>query len=162
VYRTAHDDAGRGRFYLARHGRVNVAEAVDRTTERIDDATDHRRTDRDLQRAAGPPNLRALLELEPVAEDDGADVVLFEVEGEGGDALARLDRADLEHLAGHCLLEAIDTRDPVLDLEHGADLFDVELVKVGSLDFSEEDVFDLAGAQGGFGSHGLVLGVKSE
>ena len=39
------------------------------------------------------------------------------------------ERGDLEHLAGHRLLEAIDAGDAVFDLEDGADLFDVELVR---------------------------------
>ena len=51
----------------------------------IDDAADELRTDRHLEHARGAANLVAFLELEIVAEDDGADVVFFEVEREGGD-----------------------------------------------------------------------------
>ena len=54
---------------------------------------------------AGAADLVAFLELEVVAEDDGADVVFFEVQREGGDVVAGLaDERDLEHLAGHRLL----------------------------------------------------------
>jgi hypothetical protein len=133
--------------------RVDLALAVDRTAERVDDAADELGPDGDLEHAPGAPDLVALLELEVVAEDDGADVVLFEVEREGGDGVARLTRQHLEHLAGHRLLESVDARDSVLHLEDGPDLFDVELVEVGGFDLPEEDVLDLAGAERGFGSH---------
>ena len=64
---------------------------------------------------------------------------------------AGLGRRDLEHLAGHRLLEAVDAGDAVLHLEDGADFLDVELVEVGGFDLAEEDVLDLAGAERGFG-----------
>jgi hypothetical protein len=44
----------------------------------------------------------------------------------GDDLLAGLRRLDLEHLAGHRLLEAVDAGDAVLHLEDGTDFFDVE------------------------------------
>ena len=62
--------------------RVDVAHAVDRTAERVDDAADDLRADRHLEHARGAADLVAFLELEVVAEDDGADVVLFEVQRE--------------------------------------------------------------------------------
>ena len=49
-----------------------------------------RRADRHLEQAAGAADLVAFLELEVVAEDGGADVVLFEVERQPGDRLAGL------------------------------------------------------------------------
>ena len=63
------------------------------------------------------------------------------------------DGGDLEHLAGHGLLEAVDAGDAVLHLEHGTDLLDVELVEIRGFDLAEEDVLDLAGAQRGLGGH---------
>ena len=56
--------------------------AVDRAAERVHDAADERGTDRHLEHPARAADLVALLQLEVVAEDDGADVVLFEVERE--------------------------------------------------------------------------------
>jgi len=132
---------------------VDVAVAVDRTPERVDDAADECGTDGDLEDSAGAADLVALLELEVVAEDDGADVVLFEVERECGDRVAGLARVYLEHLARHRLAEAVDARDSVLHLEDRPDLFDVELVEVGGFDLLEEDVLDLAGAERGVGCH---------
>jgi hypothetical protein len=58
------------------------AEAVDRAAERVDDAADQRRADRDLEHAGGATDFVAFLELEVVAQHDGADVVLFEVQRE--------------------------------------------------------------------------------
>src|SRR3546814_14010256 len=46
-----------------------------------------------------------------VAEDDRADVVFLEVEGEGNDDVSGFGGGDLEHLAGHGLAEAIDAGD---------------------------------------------------
>ena len=72
--------------------RLDRAPAVDRAAERVDHAAEHRRTDRHLEQAAGAADLVAFLELEVVAEDGGADVVLFEVEHQPGHRLARLLR----------------------------------------------------------------------
>ena len=69
-----------------------------------------------------PANRLALLDLLPVAEERGADVVRLEVEREAGDAVL-----ELEHLHGEAVLEAVDARDAVADLEHGADLVEVGL-----------------------------------
>jgi hypothetical protein len=134
----------------------DLTAAVDRPAEGVHHAADQRRPHRDLEHAAGAPDLVALLELEVVAEHHGADVVLLEVERQGGDRLARLARMDLEHLPRHRLAEAVDARDAVLDLQDGADFLDVELVEVGGLDLLEENVLDLAGAERGFGCHTMV------
>ncbi len=132
---------------------MDVAIAVDRPAERVDDAADEGGTDGHLEHAAGPADLVALLELEIVAEHDGADVVLFQIEGEGGDDVAGLARVHLEHLARHRLAEAVDARDSVLHLEDGADFLDVEFMEIGGLDLLEENVLDLAGAERGIGCH---------
>ena len=60
---------------------------------------------------------------------------------------------DVEHLAGHRLLEAVDARDAVLDLEERPDLFDIELVKVSSFDLPKQDVFDFARSERRVGCH---------
>ena len=51
---------------------------------------------------------------------------------------------ELDQLAGHRVLEAVDARDAVADREHGAGLGDVDLAVV-LLDLALEDVGDLAG-----------------
>ena len=85
-----------------------------------------------------------------------ADVVLFEVQRERGDFVPGLGRRDLEHLAGHGFLEAVDAGDAVFDFEDGSNLFDIELVKVSGFDFAKEDVLDLAGAESGVGGHTVL------
>ena len=54
---------------------------------------------------------------EVVAEDDDADRVLFEVEGEALD----VGLGELDHFAGHDVGEAVAAGDAVADLEHLAD-----------------------------------------
>ena len=65
-----------------RPGRRDRALAVDRLAERVDDAADQRVADRHLGDAAGRADLVALLDADLVAEDDDADGVFFEVEGQ--------------------------------------------------------------------------------
>ncbi len=109
--------------------------------------------DRHLEHARRAAHLVAFLELQVVAENDRADVVLFEVQRERGDLVAGLGRRDLEHLAGHGLLEAVDAGDAVLHFEDGTDLLDIERMEIGGFDLTQEDVLDLAGAKGRLGSH---------
>ena len=134
--------------------RVDVALAVDRTAERVDDAADELGTDRHFEHACRAADLVAFLQLEIVAEDDGADVVFFEVERERGDLVAGLATTVTSSISpAIAFCEAVDARDSVLHFEDGADFFDVELMEVSGLDLAEEDVLDLAGAERGFGSH---------
>ena len=65
-------------------------------------------------RLTGSPS-RDLLE---VAEERDADVVLFEVQHQADDAAV----AEVEQLAGHRAVEAVDAGDAVAGLEHGAGL----------------------------------------
>src|SRR5262249_43995405 len=72
------------------------------------------------QELAGRFDLIALAELDIFAEDDDADGILFEIEGQAADTRAR----ELEHLAGHRAAESVDAGDAVAHLEHAADLAD--------------------------------------
>src|SRR6185437_12869445 len=130
----ADDDAGRLALHLARVLRVDRAVAVDRTSERIDDAADQLWSYGHLEHAGGTANLVAFLELEVVAQDDGADVVFFEVEREGGDLLAGLGGRDFEHFAGHGLLEAVNAGDAVLHFEYRTDFLNIEGAEIGGFD----------------------------
>ena len=82
----------------------------------------------------------ALLDVLPLAEERGADVVLLEVEREADDAVL-----ELEHLHRDSVLETVDACDAVADLEDGADLGEVRL-DVVVLDPFLEDRGDLFGA----------------
>ena len=76
----------------------------------------------------------------PGAEQRHADVVLFEVERDADDAVL-----ELEPLERDAVLEAVDARDAVADLQDGADLAEVGL-DVVLLDPLLEDRGDLFGA----------------
>src|SRR4029453_11363497 len=139
--RLAVDHAGRLELHRAGLGGLDRALAVERLAERIDDSPDQRLADRDARHAAGPLDDLALLDVLPLAEERGADVVLLEVEREAGDAVL-----ELEHFQRHGVLEPVDTGDPVASLEHAADLGEVGL-HVEFLDSSLEDRGDLFGSE---------------
>src|SRR5206468_4034056 len=119
----AHDDARRLALDLAGVLRRDRTLTVNRTAERIDHAADQLGANRHLEYSAGAADFVALLELEVVAEHDGADVVFFEVERERGNRLAGLARVNLEHLSRHRLLKAVDASNSVLHFEDGTDFF---------------------------------------
>ena len=75
-----------------------------------------------LATRAGAAHRLALLDLLPLAEERGADVVLLEVEREADDAVL-----ELEHLQRDGVLEPVDAGDAVADLQDGADLGEVGL-----------------------------------
>ena len=113
--------------------------AVERVAERVDDAADQRVADGDARHTPGALRGVAFLDLLPLAEERGADVVLLEVEREPGDAVL-----ELEHLQRDGGLEAVDAGDSVADLEDGPDLGEVGL-DVVLLDLLAEDRRDLFG-----------------
>ena len=111
--------------------------AVERVAQRIDHAAEHGR--RRPARSSSRPVLRTSspsVIVQVVAEDDDADRVLFEVEGQADRAVGELD-----HLAGHHAGQAVDAGDAVADLEHAADLADVDLRRE-LLDFLLDDGSD--------------------
>ena len=78
--RLALDDAGGLELERTALGRVDLALAVDRVAERVDDAAEEALADGDVEELAGPLDRVALDDLLPVAEEHGADVVGLEVE----------------------------------------------------------------------------------
>ena len=101
---------------------IDVAEPVQRSTERVDDATDQGIAAGNRQQLTGTTNLVALLDRQIVAEDDDTDGALFQVED-----LAELAVGELELLTGQRVRQAIDPSDAVTDLENPADLGKVDL-----------------------------------
>ena len=75
-----------------------------------------------LDDRAGTPDGLALLDVLPLAEERGTDVVLLEVERDTDDAVL-----ELEPLERDAVLEAVNAGDAVADLEDGADLGEVGL-----------------------------------
>src|ERR1019366_6724183 len=89
----------------------DVALAVQGTAQRIDDPAEHLLAHRDLEQGAGAPDGVALGDVLPLAEQDGADVVGLEVQGQAGDAVGKL-----EHLEGHAVLQAVQACDAAQDV----------------------------------------------
>src|ERR1051326_2506221 len=99
--------------------------AVDRLAERVDDAADERLADRNLGDPAGALHGVAFLDHVGLAEERGADVVLFEVQGEAVNIVGKL-----QQLAGRRLIEAVDARDAVAGRDDRADLQDFDRLVV--------------------------------
>ena len=95
---------------------------VDRHAERVDDAADQGVADGHAHDAAGALDFVAFLDLGVFAKQDHADLILFEVHGDSGDAVR-----EAEQLAGHDLVEAVDTGDAVTEGDDGADFVDRDL-----------------------------------
>ena len=132
------DHAGRLELRGARLVGLDVALAVERVAERVDDAAEQALADGDLELPAGALDRVALDDVRPLAEQHGADVVGLEREREAGDVVGQL-----EHLERLAVLEAVDARDAVGDREDGADLGEVRLALVEALDAALEDGGDL-------------------
>src|SRR5690606_6132391 len=91
--------------------RNDLALAVDRVSESVNDAADHRIPDRNAHNAACSLNFVAFFYLLEITEKNAADVVFFEVECEAANSVR-----ELEQFAGHDLLKAVDLGDTVADL----------------------------------------------
>ncbi len=120
--RLALGDAGGDHFDRAALAGDDRALAVERIAQRIDHAAEHRVADRHAQQLPGAADFVAFVDLQVVAEDDDADRVLFEVEGQADDAAWELD-----HFAGHHAGQAVDAGDAVAHFEHATDFADVDL-----------------------------------
>ena len=121
--------------------RLDRAEPVERVAERVDDAAEEARADRNAHDLAGAAHRLALLHMLPLAEERNADVVLLEVERDPGHAVL-----EIEPLERDAVLETVDARDAIADLEDAADLREVGL-DVELLDSVLEDRGDLFGAK---------------
>ena len=64
----------------------------------------------------------AFLDFLELAEQHGADALLFQVQRNPVDAVR-----ELEHLARHHLLDAVDTRDPVANRDDAAHFGDIDV-----------------------------------
>src|SRR5439155_12921438 len=109
--RLALGNAGGDDVHLAALAALDGRAAVERLAQRVDHAPDHRAADGRLEQPAGGLNRVALLDLQVVAEDDGADRLLLQVEH-----LAHRAVLELQQLAGHRVAQAVDPGDAVADL----------------------------------------------
>ena len=79
--------------------------------------------------------------------------------------VASFGHGELEHLACHRGAEPVHPRRTVLHLQHSAYFLRVECLKVGGLDFFEQNILELTCAEDRFGSHGpfsMILEVNAE
>src|SRR5262249_37152341 len=116
---------------------VDRALAIDGLAERIHDATDHRLADRHLGDALGAGHRVAFLDLGVRAQQHRADVVGLEVQHEPVHAAGKF-----EQLTGERLVEAVDARDAVADLDDAAGLLEVDL-RLVALELALDDLADL-------------------
>jgi hypothetical protein len=95
--------------------------AVERISERVDDAPDelvpHRDADDLPVRLTGSPSVTC-----SQSPREGSRRCPLRVEGDPGDAVL-----ELEHLHGHAVLESVDAREAVPDLQHRPDVGQVRL-----------------------------------
>ena len=138
----AEGDAGSDALDRARLRCADGALAIDGVAEGADDAADELVAHGHLDDAAGGAHLVAFLDVLVVAEDDGADGLLLEVEGEAHRAVG-----ELEQLGVLCVAEAVGAGHAVAgfddDADVGRDRWSLEL-----LDLLAEDGCDLFGANG--------------
>ena len=90
--------------------------AIDRLANRVHHAADELLAYGHIDDATRAAYDIALSDVAVVAEDDDADVVLLEVEGDPKDAVFKL-----QHLARQAIAQAIGTRDAVAHLEDAPD-----------------------------------------
>jgi hypothetical protein len=122
AHRLTGDDTGRQALYGQGLLGFDRALIVNRLTEGVDHAADHRVAHGHAQNLAGTLDLVALANLGVVAHQHRAHLILFEVHGQAGNAVGKLDQ-----LAGHHLVQAVNTRDTVAQRDHGADFIDTDL-----------------------------------
>ena len=97
---------------------LDLAEAVEGGTERIDDAAEELVTDRHREHLPGPLDLLALLDLVVFTEDGHADAALVEVERDAEDSTR-----ELEQFLRHRRRQPLDVGDAVTGVGDDADLF---------------------------------------
>ena len=97
---------------------LDLAEAVDRVAQRVDDAAEEGVAHRDREDLAGAADLLALLDAGEVTEDDDADLADVEVQGEAQRAVL-----EAQQLVGHGRRQALDLGDAVAGVGDVPDLF---------------------------------------
>lgn len=109
MHRLALHDRGGLQLKGTTRAGLDLAEAVDRVAERVDDATQVALADGDGEHLTGALHRLALLDTGELTEHDGTDLALLEVEGEAEGAVL-----ELQQFVGHGRGQALDLRDAVM------------------------------------------------
>ncbi len=117
LHRLAVDDAGSLDLDAADRVLRDRALAVERSAERVDDATEEAVTDGDFEDAAGRLDGLAFLDVRGITEEHCADRLLVEVEGDALHAALELEQF-VDRRAG----EAADAGDTVAHFDDATDL----------------------------------------
>ena len=118
---------------------VDRALAVDRLAERVDHTAEHLFTDGHRDDATRALDRVAFLDVREVAEEHRADAFLFEVQCDTEHAVRELD-----HLAGHGVLDPVDARDAVTDRNNATDFSHVDVDGIAA-DLVADDLGNLFG-----------------
>ena len=155
--RLALDHGGRLQLEGAAAGGLDLAAAVDRVAQRVDDAAEVAVADGHGEHLAGAADLLALLDAGEVTQDDDADLAHVEVQRQTADAAL-----ELEQLVGHDRGQSLDTGDAVAGLGDDADLLagDVGAV-LGDVGLDGTADLVCGDRQLGHGSRPLPCGVVS-
>ncbi|OPZ85370.1 MAG: hypothetical protein BWY76_01444 [bacterium ADurb.Bin429] len=113
LYRLALNNVRGGRLGRAKLIRGDRAFAVNRLAECCHHAADHRQAHRHLHDPSGGMHGIAFVNIGVGAQEDAADVVLFQVEGHAHHPAGKLDE-----FAGHGIGQPVDAGDAVADLQH--------------------------------------------
>ena len=116
------NDAGRLDFDLAVSVGLDLTLAVDRNTDTVDHAADQCFTNRNLDDPLGALDRIAFLDVFRVAEDRRTDVVFLEVKDHAHGVAGKL-----QQLAGHRLVQAMDTGNTVTDGDNGTGFTDLDI-----------------------------------
>jgi len=102
---------------------VTIGPASSIGLQHVHHASDQRLADRHLHDAPGALHHVAFANRLEVAEQHGADFVLFEVQREAANVMRKL-----EQFAGHDLFQTVNLGDAVADLDNGSDFGDGAVV----------------------------------
>ena len=135
--RFALDDAGRLHFHLAELVGIDGTLAVNRLADGVHNPADERLAHRHLNDPVGTLYGVPFLDMEEVAENRGADVVLLEVEHHPGHSAG-----ELQEFTRHGLIKTVNTGNTVTNRDNGAGLGNLHLFSV-PLDLLSDYLADL-------------------
>ena len=108
-------------FDLAVAFSCDIALAINGNADTVDNPTDQRLTNGHLYNPLGSFNQVALFDMLGIAQDSGTNIVFFKIENHAHGATRKL-----EELAGHGLVESMDTGNTIANRNNGTGLADLD------------------------------------